>query len=37
MRSILPAFGTTSIVAVDGRLVIPSADGRALVVAPLRL
>ena len=37
VSSVLPVFSTTAIAAVGGRLFIPSADGRALVVAPLRL
>jgi outer membrane protein assembly factor BamB len=35
--SILPAFGTTGLEALHGRLVLPAADGRLLVVTPLLL
>ena len=33
--SILPAFGTTGLAALHGRLVVPTAEGRLLVVTPL--
>jgi hypothetical protein len=35
--SIMPAFGTTSIVALRGKLLAPSASGRVLVITPLLL
>jgi hypothetical protein len=35
--SIMPAFGTTAIVALRGRLLAPSASGRLLVITPLML
>ena len=35
--SILPAFGTTGLAALRGRLLLPTAEGRLLVVTPLLL
>jgi outer membrane protein assembly factor BamB len=35
--SILPAFGTTGLAALRGRLFLPTADGRLLMVTPLLL
>jgi outer membrane protein assembly factor BamB len=35
--SILPAFGTTGLVAVGSRLLVPSSTGRLLMISPLLL